>query len=55
MENKYPEGATVFAKIAPTRSLVVRRFAKRIYYCTDPSSPLEKDKVYYERELILSE
>ncbi|MBC5775740.1 hypothetical protein H8S95_16805 [Pontibacter sp. KCTC 32443] len=52
MENKYPEGATVFAKEAPARSLTVRRYAKRIYYCTDPAQPLGKDQVYYERELM---
>lgn len=51
MENKYPEGSTVFLKTDPSHSLTVRRYAKRIYYCTDPAKPQEKDKVYYEREL----
>lgn len=52
MENRYPEGATVFAREDPTRSLRVRRYAKRIYYCTDPANPLQKDQVYYERQLM---
>ncbi|MER2999519.1 hypothetical protein [Pontibacter populi] len=51
MENKYTEGSRVVAIAAPDRDLVVRRYAKRIYYCTDPKHPLDKDLVYYEREL----
>ncbi|WP_202923388.1 hypothetical protein [Pontibacter pudoricolor] len=51
MENKYAEGASVIAIAAPDRELVVRRYAKRIYYCTDPKHPLHSDLVYYEREL----
>lgn len=52
MENKFQEGATVFARENPSHSLQVRRYAKRIYYCTDPANPLNKDQVYYERELM---
>lgn len=51
MENKYSEGSRVVAIVEPDRDLVVRRYAKRIYYCTDPKHPLNKDLVYYEREL----
>ncbi|WP_299825698.1 hypothetical protein [uncultured Pontibacter sp.] len=51
MENKYLEGSTVYSSINPSLQLKVRRYAKRIYYCTDPANPQEKDKVYYEREL----
>lgn len=39
MENKYAEGLTVYAVANPEQELVVRRFVKRIYYCTDQSSP----------------
>ena len=51
MGNKYPEGSTVVARTDPSHNLTVRRYAKRIYYCTDPANPLERDRVYYEREL----
>jgi hypothetical protein len=55
MENKYPEGSTVFVRTDPAHNLTVRRYAKRIYYCTDPANPLERDRVYYERELQQNE
>ncbi len=51
MENKFPEGSTVVTKTDPSHNLTVRRYAKRIYYCTDPANPQEWDRVYYEREL----
>ena len=51
MENKYAEGSTVYAIANPELELVVRRFVKRIYYCTDQSSAQPKDQVYFEREL----
>jgi hypothetical protein len=52
MENIYAEGSTVFARAAPAHPLKVRRFVKRIYYCTDPTNPLAKDQIFYERELM---
>lgn len=52
MENLYPVGSAVVAITNPSRSLTIRRYASRIYYCTDPANPQEKDKVYYERELL---
>ncbi|MEJ8757222.1 hypothetical protein WG947_09465 [Pontibacter sp. H259] len=51
MENKYQEGSSVIALTDPLHTLTVRRYAKRIYYCSDPANPQEKDKVFYEREL----
>jgi hypothetical protein len=51
MENKYAEGSTVYARANTEHALVVRRFVKRIYYCTDQSIPQQKDQVYFEREL----
>lgn len=55
MEIKYLAGTTVFAKVIPTRKLTVRRYAKRIYYCTVPVNTLDRDQVYYERELMKNE
>lgn len=52
MENKYPEGALVYAKVRPNLKLAVRRYVKRIYYCTILEHPQEKELVYFERELI---
>ena len=51
MSNLYPEGSVVFAKANPDLKLIVRRYISRIYYCTNPAKPLEKDEVYFEREL----
>lgn len=51
MENKYPEGSIVYANVNPDQKLLVRRYAKRIYYCTDVADPLKKEHVYFEREL----
>lgn len=55
MENKYPEGAIVGDNVNPGLRLAVRRYVKRIYYCTDLEHPLEKETVYYARELAESE
>jgi len=52
MENKYKEGEIVYAKIDPTVKLIVRRYAKRIYYCKIQKDLSHKDLVYFERELI---
>ena len=52
MENKYPEGSIVYAKANPGLRLAVRRYVERIYYCTNPEHPLEKERVYFERELV---
>lgn len=41
----------MYAKVNPGLKLAVRRYAKRIYYCTNLEHPLEKELVYYEREL----
>ncbi|MBA9075410.1 MULTISPECIES: hypothetical protein [Rufibacter] len=52
-ENLYPNGAEVYAKTNPEVKLVVRRYAKRVYYCTEPGKPTQSDKVFYERELMV--
>jgi hypothetical protein len=55
MENKYPEGSIVYAKVSPGLRLAVRRYVKRIYYCTNLEHPQEKELVYFERELMENE
>ncbi|WP_210463634.1 hypothetical protein [Rufibacter roseolus] len=52
MENLYPQGSAVFAKVNPTVRLTIRRYAKRVYYCTVADKPSHPDLVYYERELV---
>ncbi|CAN5480075.1 hypothetical protein BH23BAC1_BH23BAC1_23750 [soil metagenome] len=52
MNNLFPEGSVVFTKANPNIKLIVRRYISRIYYCTNPQKPLEKDAVYFERELM---
>lgn len=51
-DNTHPEGSAVWAKERPAIALVVRRYVDRIYYCTNQSDPLEKERVYFERELL---
>lgn len=51
MENKYSEGSTVYALVAPEIMLTVRRYVDRVYYCTVPGKPDAKDLIYFEREL----
>jgi hypothetical protein len=51
-ENKFKEGEAVFAKVAPTLKLVVRRFVDRIYYCRERDLNNPKEVVYFERELM---
>ncbi|GAB3528543.1 hypothetical protein GCM10027443_06600 [Pontibacter brevis] len=52
LENLFPIGSEVFAKVNPDLKLTIRQYLKRIYYCTVNSNPSQKDLVYYERELI---
>lgn len=52
MENIFPEGSAVFAKVNPALKLVVRRYVKCIYYCTIQANPSQKELVYFERELM---
>jgi len=51
-DNKYQVGEVVFAKEHPNEALSVRRYTRRIYYCTDANHPKNKDLVYYDRELV---
>ncbi len=52
MYNKFNEGETVYANIAPTLKLVVRRFVDEVYYCRVAEDPSNKELVYFERELV---
>lgn len=52
MENKYKEGEEVYAKVNPSRKLIVRRYVDRIYYCKIKKDPTLKEVVYFERELM---
>ncbi|MEQ9440096.1 MAG: hypothetical protein RIG62_13665 [Cyclobacteriaceae bacterium] len=52
MDNIFSEGSVVYAKVDPTLKLVVRRYVKRIYYCTIQKDPARKELVYFERELM---
>ena len=52
LENTFPIGSEVFAKVNPDLKLIIRQYLKRIYYCTVMGNPFQKDLVYFERELI---
>ena len=51
MEKRFEIGDVVCAKVSPTTVLVVRLYARRIYYCTPQNQPNAKDQVYFDREL----
>ncbi|SMD32057.1 hypothetical protein SAMN04488029_0395 [Reichenbachiella faecimaris] len=51
-DNKYQVGDSIYAKVAPDVELVVRRYIKRIYYCTLADHPETKDRVFFEREIL---
>jgi hypothetical protein len=51
-KNKFKKGEVVFAKVAPTIKLVVRRYVDRIYYCIVQDINVHKELVYFERELM---
>lgn len=50
-DNIYAEGSFIYAKEHPEVKLVIRRYLDDIYYCKVASNPLEKERVYFEREL----
>ncbi|MEQ9414609.1 MAG: hypothetical protein RIF39_12310 [Cyclobacteriaceae bacterium] len=50
--NKFEVGKIVQDKKRPEINLVIRRYYKRIYYCTVQADPAQKEKVYFENELI---
>lgn len=51
MENKFAEGSTVIALVAPEIKLIVRRYVDRVYYCRIQPDTGGNDVVYFEREL----
>lgn len=53
MSNLFKVGDKVFAKVNPTKLLIVRLFARNVYYCDVYNHPEEKEQVYFERELAL--
>jgi hypothetical protein len=48
----YKVGDIVYARNLPLEKLTVRRYVDSIYYCTITDNPLQKEKVYFERELM---
>ena len=52
VQNNYNPGDTVYAKVAPTQKLIIRRYVDRIYYCKIQEDPERKELVYFERELV---
>lgn len=51
MSNKFKAGDMVCAKVNPNKALVVRIFARKVYYCDVYNHPEEKEQVYFEREI----
>lgn len=51
MNNLFKSGDMVCAKVNPSKPLVVRIFARKVYYCDVYNHPDEKEQVYFEREI----
>ncbi|MGW9684435.1 hypothetical protein [Flagellimonas sp. 2504JD1-5] len=51
MENRFKIGDVVCAKVRPSVSLVVRLYARKVYYCAIQNDPLANELVYFDREL----
>jgi len=49
-DSKYINGQQVYAKINPSRKLIIRRYYDRIYYCRD-SDGSEKEYAFFESEI----
>lgn len=54
-DNIYAIDAFVMAKEAPTVRLQIKKYYNRIYYCAVVGRESEKQKVYFERELVSPE
>ncbi|WP_299111045.1 hypothetical protein [uncultured Winogradskyella sp.] len=52
MENRFKAGDFVYAKVRPSVLLIVRVYARKIYYCKIQADPTAKELVYFERELM---
>lgn len=50
LDSKYIDGQRVYAKINPSKKLIIRRYYDRIYYCRDVDGS-EKEYAFFEREL----
>ena len=51
MEKRFEIGDVVCAKVKPSIALVVRLYARRIYYCNLQNQPSANEQVYFDREL----
>lgn len=51
--NRYQVGTMILAKEAPTVMLHIRKYYQRIYYCCIVGNESAKQKVYFEKELII--
>ncbi|TXN35242.1 hypothetical protein FVB32_11685 [Flagellimonas hymeniacidonis] len=51
VESRYKIGDIVCAKVRPSVLLVVRLYARKVYYCTIQNDPLANELVYFDREL----
>ena len=50
LDSKYIDGQLVYAKVNPSRKLIIRRYYDRIYYCRDADGS-EKEYAFFEREI----
>lgn len=52
---KYHPGDVVYAKENPSLLLVVRKYVDNVYYCMVKDESVQKQLVYFERDLLFPE
>ena len=52
MEKRFEVGDLVAAKVRPLVPLVIRLYARRVYYCNVMEDPSAREQVYFDRELM---
>jgi len=51
-DHRFKPGEVVYAKESPGTALTVRRYVDRIYYCKVRDDDQQKERVYFDRELM---
>jgi hypothetical protein len=52
IDNLYPEGTVITAKVDPASKLLIMKYYQRMYYCAVVGDAARKPLAYFERELI---
>jgi hypothetical protein len=52
MENRFKKGEVVYETIRPAQKLIITRFVGGLYYGKPQERTLQKELVFFERELM---